>query len=183
MKLVFSFFIFVFLTISIPAHAHETKFDGSLGVLLHMEPQDSPVIKETAKLFFYFEDAKKEFSLSDCNCVVTIELEGKTIFSQKLTNQEKTYGSNVSSIEFSFPKKAIYKILLTGASLKNAFKQFHIEYNARVERESINETPINPQSIPEKNPFFNAYWIFLGIIASFAILLILFRKKIKKLKL
>src|SRR5262245_38470205 len=87
--------------------AHEVKISGSLSVLLHMEPQDSPVVNEPAQLFIAVSDTKNAFDINTCSCSVSIKQKDKTLLTTKLEAADTAYGSNVGLVKFAFPKKGI----------------------------------------------------------------------------
>lgn len=165
-----SLLIFLSFFIINSSSAHEVKGIGSLDVLLHMEPNDSPVINHPAYLFFAFNDSRKIFDLSLCNCGVKIESKGKVIFESKLESAEESYGSNVAKVDYIFPKKGIYNVKLSGESTNKSFDPFFLVYDVRIERESLDESPISPTSRNSIN--LNVYIYGLGIIGAVAIILL-----------
>ena len=168
-------FLSTLLLLATNVSAHEIKSDGDMSVLLHMEPQDSPVVNESATLFFSFTEANNKFKIEDCNCSVKIFSNDQEINSTQLTQQPDGYGDNVLSMNMIFPAKNIYIVQLSGSSKTNSFAHFAINYGVRVERENVSQAPVDPKvtdeqlaAIERKN---NLIWLGLGIVGICAILI------------
>jgi hypothetical protein len=145
-----------------------------MSVLLHMEPQDSPVVNDPATLFFSITDSEKAFENSLCDCHITIFDKDKKIFEERLIKNEPDFGLNVFSTEFSFPKKAVYRVIFDATpTTVGIFNPFSIEYYVRIERTSINQNPVNPVN-PIEGHFLDAEVLIylIGIFATVVILLI-----------
>src|SRR5689334_16513316 len=79
----FSFLIFsLFLPQKVSAHI--LKYDGSIGAVLHVNPDDDPIAGETTGFFFEFKDKKNKFLPENCDCLVRVTKEGSEIYSQDL---------------------------------------------------------------------------------------------------
>jgi len=158
----------------IPASAHEVKRAGNVAVLLHMEPQDSPVINEPATLYLSFDDDNKKFSLVDCECKVEIKNGSSTLHSQNLVIQE-AFGHNAGSVDFTFPSKGIYTVDLTAVSKTGKFEKINLSYDVRIERESLHQAPVDPLSREQANSDL-IFWSIVGAAFICAILLIFIRR-------
>lgn len=160
------------------AWAHETKTIGSLSILLHMEPQDSPVVKEPAHLFFAFTDAKDEFNLKSCACRISILYKDQVIFEKNLESADQAYGSNVATLDVVFPQKGVYQLAVSGESPEGKWDQFSLTYDVRIERESLQELPVNP--VAKEGVLKSSYGMYavyaLGIVGFFGIIYIGLRK-------
>lgn len=129
----------------IPVQAHEIKSSGSLAVLLHMNPDDSPIVGEQATLIFAFTDVKGVFNVKNCECVASVKQKDNQLFSKALEGAPEGYGSNASQIFYTFPKKGIYQVVISGKHRTGPnFEPFSISYNVRIERESSNQAPVDP---------------------------------------
>ncbi|HYE22091.1 MAG TPA: hypothetical protein VD998_00705 [Verrucomicrobiae bacterium] len=162
------------------AQAHEIKTDGLTSVLLHMEPQDSPVVGEPATLYFSFDHKNNQFTVLDCNCRVVIKnSQDEVLLDQTLTTIEESFGENVYSTKYAFPARGIYFVSLTGNSKTNKFDEINLEYGIRVERTSTNQPPVDPKV--KIDDFNTLYWIGISIlIIGTAIYIILRQRKQKK---
>jgi hypothetical protein len=116
------------------ASAHEYKYAGTLSVLLHMEPGDSPIASEPAQLFFYFKDEAKKFRATECNCTVTIKSGDNTLREGPVEGAAKGYGEDVRMVNFTFPDVGIYTVTLNGTPKNGAFEPFLLNYDVRIER-------------------------------------------------
>lgn len=66
-KLILSFFLIfaVFLILPTIASAHVLKTDGSIGAVVHIDPDDDPIIGKSANFFLEFKDTKNKFQLAN----------------------------------------------------------------------------------------------------------------------
>jgi hypothetical protein len=131
--------IFLFILAPI-ANAHEFKLNRSIGALLHMEPDDSPIVGQPAKLFFAFKDFDNVFDPASCECHVVIFRNEKIIYDGILhSDGDSAYGPNVLSLEFVFPEKGIYTLVVHGRDTEKKFQEFSLSYDIRLERDSAEE--------------------------------------------
>lgn len=163
------------------APAHETKVTGPLSILLHMEPQDSPIVGKAAELFTAFSDVNGTFLLEHCHCEIKI-LSGKTVLlEQTLTPTDGVYGSNVARTEFTFPQKGIYVVSVSGNVSDDANElPFMVSYNVRIERESSNDRPVDPLVPGIKISIANIVYGFGAIIALAILFIGLYPARYKK---
>ncbi len=133
-KLFFILFVGAFiLTGTRIAFAHFLQIDNTIGSVLHIDPDDNPYVGQPATLTFYLKDTTGKFQLADCNCMLTIGSNNKTLLSEKVS--ESNEGNNTVIENFTFPTKAIYGIVLTGEPLpRKSFQPFTITYSMRVDR-------------------------------------------------
>jgi len=119
--------------------AHFEETDGSISVTLHVEPNDNPQPDKKANLYFLFEDTAKKFELNKCNCIVTVNEQGKQIFQKRLTELKSRHFSIWGTyIPFIFPHNDVYHIALTGKPLtNNIFSPFSVSWDFRAD-------PANP---------------------------------------
>lgn len=161
--------------------AHETKTIGSLSVLLHMEPQDSPVVGEEAKLYFAFTDANEKFNLAQCECVFEITKGKNTLNRNTLMSADALFGLNVALANFTFPNKGIYMVSLEGSARDGSFESFAISYGVRIERENTEESPVDPLVQSWGRNFTLAHLIYgAGGIFALIIIIIGFYPKSKR---
>lgn len=118
------------------ALAHEWQTDGAITVLLHTNPNDDPVADQPAELLFGITDTTKHFSVSNCDCAVTISKGAEQIASAPLTTLAPEPTIFSFSMPFTFPKAAVYHIVVTGSpKTSGAFQKFQVAYDLRVERD------------------------------------------------
>ncbi len=141
----FMAFLFLIVMLSMPnlAGAHFEKTDKTISAELHVDPNDNPIPGEQAFLYFLFGDSTNRFSLSDCNCSLTISEAGKQIYKQmvvyRLDPHPNIWGTR---IPYVFPARDVYHLTLTGKpKTLNAFQAFSISWDFRVEQYPKNQQP------------------------------------------
>ncbi|HYC79951.1 MAG TPA: hypothetical protein VEC17_02905 [Candidatus Binatia bacterium] len=161
--------LFIAMLLVLPAmaaQAHEVKHSGSLSILLHMEPLDDPAAGEQGQLYFSVEDSNNKFKVSDCDCQVIVELAGQELLNRKVTPEDEApdWGANVMRIPFVFPSRNIYQVSIIGKSKTNSFADFTLEYDKRIERESVTQPHTQKTGEEDSNFLTNYYAIGGGII-------------------
>src|SRR5437773_8843060 len=78
------FLPFFFLLFPSVVNAHFLKIDGSIGAVLHVDPDDDPIAGEQASFFLSFKDKQHKFSPQNCTCTFSIQEQNQTIYSQPL---------------------------------------------------------------------------------------------------
>ncbi len=114
-------------------HAHEIKYVDGLEILLHIEPQDSPIVKEKATLYFAFTDPLGEFDVHSCDCSLIVKSQGREIYTTNLNRLEPNFGSTVISTDYVFLEKGVYEATIFGE--RGRLDRFQITFNIRIERE------------------------------------------------
>ena len=74
-KIIFIFLLFLICTVNVQAHILKT--DGSIGAVLHIDPDDDPIARQSSYFFFEFKDKQNIFKLENCDCKITIFEQGK----------------------------------------------------------------------------------------------------------
>ena len=134
---------FIFFSTPKQAEAHFLATDGSIGAILHVDPNDSPVAGSQASFFFDFKDKQNKFKPENCNCTFEINENGKTIFSQDLFQSNSDPSLNNASVFYTFPTIAVYEIKVTGITLtSHAFQPFTLVWYFRVDQQA-NQTQNN----------------------------------------
>lgn len=176
-KIALVIFLMIF-TWQLPiVEAHILKTDGSIGAVLHIDPEDDPIAKEPSYFFFEFKDKENKFQPSACNCKITIFEAGKEIYHQPLSESNINSDSSNFSFTYIFPEKNIYTIEILGKPyLEGDFQPFNLKYLVRV----ANESPLTNQNLPTKKTWISSHLIILisgGIILLAGLILFLKRKK------
>lgn len=160
--------------------AHQLSTDGSISALLHVEPNDDPVIGQPTNLLFLITDTKSKFTPENCNCVVSIKdtVDNKKIFSFSISKKESSYkGTFAPVISFTFPHKGIYTIKLDGEATKDLdFQSFNLSYNIRADKDSLNT------AVPTKENF-SFYKTIILILEKIKAMLHILLFSLSKLKL
>lgn len=169
------------LTLWVPiVSAHVLQTDGSIGAVLHIEPDDDPIAGPVSSIFLEFKDKQNKFSSQNCNCTFSITENGQEIFNQPLFQTTNDPNSLTASIFFTFPQKDIYQLKVTGApSTPNAFQPFTLTYDVRVER-TANTNANQPQAASAN--FLISHWGYFvggGVILFFLVWIVLTKFKRK----
>lgn len=149
------YILFIIFILLLPAlipskvYAHVLETDGSIGVIMHIDPDDDPIGGEQSTFYFEFKDKENKMKLSECDCAIEIYNNEVKIFSSQLSNASKhahasgQSSENSTSLTFTFPAKGIYTMRLLGRPIEGleTFRPFKIEDSIRVEREPLNLKP------------------------------------------
>lgn len=164
-------------------YAHVLQSNGSVGAVLHIDPEDDPIVGQQASFFFEFKDKQNKFNPENCTCIFSILENGKEIFSQPLFQSNTDLNSTNTSVFYTFAKRDVYQVKISGKPFmeKKAFDPFTLTYDIRVSRESEGN---NSQS--NTRNWLSAHMLHIAIFVGGLILLIgIFgmQKKRKSVKL
>jgi hypothetical protein len=121
--------VFTLFALNKPSNAlaHFQDNDGAVSGLLHIIPDDSPVIGEEAILNFTITNTQGQFMPTDCDCKLTIAFENEVGREYFLDSEAK--------LKTIFTKRGTYKALLEGTPKNTkSFKAFKLNFSFRVER-------------------------------------------------
>ncbi|HVV66955.1 MAG TPA: hypothetical protein VHB72_02695 [Candidatus Saccharimonadales bacterium] len=117
--------------LSVPgvASAHVLKVDGSIGAVLHINPDDNPTTDGPTDYIMSFDDDNGQFSLPKCDCTVSIINNGQTIATEPLVNSS----NEVSENHYTFTEPGVYDMQFTGKPKQSGgFQPFTLNYEVRV---------------------------------------------------
>lgn len=164
-KVIALLFLFLILTPNL-ALAHVLKTDSNIGAVLHIDPDDDPIINKQAGFYFEFKDKENKFDITKCDCEFFIIKNGNVIFSEKL---QPSIGNNSANVFYTFNERNIYEIKIVGKPLDNAgFKDFNLNYDLRITREDGRVL---------SNSSININLIIIPVIVFAILIFILLRKK------
>jgi hypothetical protein len=147
-----------------PAQAHILATDGSIGAVLHIDPDDDPIAGEQAGFFFDIKDKTNKFSAASCNCRVDIYEGDKIIYSDAIV-KDKNPSLNSASFFYTFPQRDVYQVKLIGApSSPGFFQPFTISYDIRVERMTNASSQTSLASSGNWFTKYIIYFVALGVI-------------------
>jgi hypothetical protein len=152
------------------ASAHVVKSDGNIGVTIHVNPDDDPIVGQPASFFLEIVDKTDKFKPTDCNCIATITENGNQIYSTALfTGTQANDVSAAPFFSYTFPEKNIYTVKISGSpKTSDAFQTFSISYDLRVARDA--RTPAKTSS--------STLWLYIGVgIMTVGIIIFFLRKK------
>jgi hypothetical protein len=159
------------------AYAHVLKSDGSIGAVMHVNPEDDPIVGQESSFFFEFKDKKNTFKPQDCDCHFSVLQNSKELFTQPLFQNNSDPSLANASVSYTFAEKGVYKIKVTGKSLSdNTFDPFTLEYDIRVER------TVSENAQPQNDNWFIAHIPpLVGGLIGFSVLgFVLFKGRPKK---
>jgi hypothetical protein len=126
-------FTFLFSALISNVNAHILKTDGSIGIVLHVNPNDEPKASVESNIYIEITDKNKKFDITKCDCKIRILLDDKEILSDTLSQENQNIDLNSPVFKFIFPQIGIYQIRLIGAATNNEdFQKFNINYDIRV---------------------------------------------------
>jgi hypothetical protein len=138
---VFLFSFLIFLASVLPVQAHVLKSDGSVGAVLHVNPEDDPIVGESSNFFFEFKDKKGKFKPEDCDCQGKILRNGQEIYTTFLFQNNANPSLDNASFAFIFPEKDIYQVRVSGSPrTSESFEPFILTWDVRVARQSEKST-------------------------------------------
>lgn len=135
------------------AYAHQLQSDGSVHVIMHINPDDNPITGKQSTLVFYVFDDQENFSGTHCDCNVGITMDGTSLLSKPINIGDNGF-NHVGELPFNFPMLGDYQINFSGKPIDGtSFQTFNLSFT-----ESVDSS--DPPSNPDK-PFF----IIFGLIA------------------
>ncbi len=129
--------VIIGMNMLLPAHfsfAHVLQADGSIGAVLHIDPNDDPIAQQPAYFFLDIANKNGVFSLTDCTCTALItNTAGDTI--AKPTILPENGQTAEGTFEYVFQNSAAYVLTVKGTP-KNAgvFQNFTLRYTFQVEQ-------------------------------------------------
>jgi hypothetical protein len=154
MKKKFVFFILglIFFVFTKHVYAHILQTDGTIGAVMHIDPNDDPIAGKQASFFFEFKDTTNKFDPKNCDCKMTIVEHNHTIYAQPLFANTSSSTIFSASGFYTLPQPDVYQIILTGTPLSNnAFQSFKLTYVVRA------EPPDNTSPTPPTSNFFTTH--------------------------
>jgi hypothetical protein len=133
----FAVFWMLFGSTSI-AQAHFLATDNGIGGIIHIDPDDNPVVGVQSNIFIDLKDQKNRLQAGNCECTVKILKNDQEIASYPVSIVKGSDGSLFVSTGYLFAEKAVYIIRLDGKSTQNVFEDFRLNFDFNVEKESGN---------------------------------------------
>lgn len=152
--------LFSFFLIPQQAFAHVLQADGSVGAVLHIDPDDEPYAGQPASFFFEFKDKQNKFSPQNCDCTIRILENGKELYSQALFQNNQNPSLTNASFSYTFPQLDVYQVVVSGKPLANEFQPFTLTYDIRVDRQA------SPNSQTQTQPNFFSIHLIHFVLAG-----------------
>lgn len=137
MKLFVAISISLFMFSAGTAEAHFLAVDGSIGVTLHIDPNDAPIAGQASAFYLDIADLAGRFALDQCDCRVTVFEGGRQLFSQTVGGRS----SSQADFTFTFPQPDVYRVELKGMpDSAGRFQKFNIGWDIRVDQSIASAT-------------------------------------------
>jgi hypothetical protein len=151
------------------ASAHILATDGSMGAILHIDPEDYPVVNQPQDLIFYFSDSSGNFRTQNCTCSLTISEGGSQIFHSALPSTTSTS----AKLPYTFKKADVYGLAVSGQPKNGSFQPFNLTYNIRVDTHVPGESSGNyaPSNLPAAT-YQKKVGTYFGVLIAAALILI-----------
>lgn len=137
--------VFAYLLIPVNVYAHVLQTNGTIGAVMHVDPNDDPTSGQPATISFTFKDTADKFTPQNCDCHVKILENGSTIYAQPIFQNTQTPSTANASVIYTFPQPDVYQIVVTGAPItKNGFQSFTLTFAIRTEQPLSSSQPTPP---------------------------------------
>lgn len=140
----------IFSLLSFSVNAHVLKRDESIGAIVHLDPDDDPVIGKPTAIYFEIKDTSGKFNFADCTCELVILQGDKELFRLPITNPNSNLYTPAAS--FVFPEAGSYDLLLVGKSITGLFSNFEIKSTTNVSRVAVAEPIVSNSGANDTQP-------------------------------
>lgn len=113
------------------ASAHVLKADAGISAVLHMPPDDNPVVGDNTRIYLAFADVKDKFALQDCDCEVHILQDGEEIAKLPTLKPALAGASTKGTTSYVFPADGAYEIEVHGRAKQGTFPEFTLAFIVR----------------------------------------------------
>ena len=122
----------VLLILSAPAWGHVVLTDGTIGVTMHIDPDDAPIAGKPSRVYFWFKDTTGHLDPNRCQGTFSVALDDWMVTSQPLFAQKDS--GLISVHEVTFSKPGVYTVRVNGYPMGNVtFQPFLLQFSVRVE--------------------------------------------------
>src|SRR5688572_20253797 len=133
--------LLVELLLAAPTDAHILERNETIGAVLHIDPDDDPIVGIPATIFLDITDPTGHLHPETCTCTVRV-LRERTVIHEQSAFDPSRGSALVAVATFTFPERAVYEIELTGEPKAEAsFPVFTLKYPIRVQREATAVSP------------------------------------------
>jgi hypothetical protein len=125
------FFVAASLGMCAPAWGHVVMTDGTIGVTMHVDPDDAPISGKPSRFYFWFKDTTGHLDPAQCQGAFTVAL-GDTMVSNQALFAQVSLGL-ISVHDVTFPHSGVYTVRVNGSPRgRMSFQPFLIEFSVRV---------------------------------------------------
>jgi hypothetical protein len=138
-RIIINSFLLALVILPSAVYAHELAISGTIGAVMHVDPEDNPVAGEMTTFNFEFKDSNPQhhFNLNECNCEFNLTQDKVSAFSQTVDSSMIVQDSTLF-IQHQFGEAGLYHITITGTpKIANAFDQFSLAYDLEVQKGSV----------------------------------------------
>ena len=109
-------FTFILAIGQLSAYAHVDSSNNGVNIMMHINPNDTPTMEQTTDFNVYFNDAKNQFRLENCDCKYKIESNYNNATNLVIEGMLSHEYSNDNSTRFAYDFKdpGSYKITFVG---------------------------------------------------------------------
>ncbi len=158
--------------------AHVLLTDGSIGAVVHVNPEDDPILGQPANFFFEFKDKQNKFTPADCECQYSLELNGKVLAQGDLFADIQTPSLDNASFSYTFSEKGVYSVIVTGKpKVTDKFQSFRLQDTIRVERGDGNQSASSDSS--SWFSLHTIHFVIFGVGALIALAIVFFDRRKK----
>ena len=124
----------LFAVLVAPAWGHVVLTDGTIGVTMHVDPDDAPISGKPSRFFFWFKDTSGHLDPALCRGTFTVASGDTMVSSQPLFAQ--VAAGLISIHDVTFPRPGVYTVRVNGAPRGvMTFQPFLMEFSVRVTAE------------------------------------------------
>jgi hypothetical protein len=146
------FLVIVLVMCATPVSAHFLETDGTIGAVLHLDPNDDPIAGQASAFFLEFKDKSGRFQPLSCTCSAEI-YEGKQkvaslpLFAGDGSRLDSSNGQATGNASFTFPTRDAYVMKVVGVPTQDGlFQPFALSYSIRVDRDVASASSRSPLS-------------------------------------
>jgi len=116
----------------VPVWGHVVLTDGTIGVTMHIDPDDAPVAGKPSRFYFWFKDTTGHLDPARCQGTFTVALDDGLVTSQPLFARKDSGLISVHDVTFSKP--GVYTVRVNGyPTADGTFQPFLLQFSVRVE--------------------------------------------------
>jgi hypothetical protein len=132
--------------------AHESESSEGISAIMHIDPNDQPVINSPAQFYFTFQDPAGSFEISHCDCTIILLKDGIELDRQPVAQPNSTF-SSLSSYPLytrTFDQSGNYELELIGSPKDNtAFHPFMLHFEVPVKDSGSTASGYHPMMANE----------------------------------